>query len=112
MKSYIYIINAHIFQQLILKIFLSQGRVIKTQYPPWVLGIAVVMILAGVLPIPVVFILRRFQCLAFDVDIHQGSIRRIETTVSTKEMMSDQDVSRPFLYKVSKGRLGDQQLVY
>ncbi|CAB3249106.1 unnamed protein product [Arctia plantaginis] len=53
------------------------------------------MILAGVLPIPVVFILRRFQCLTFDVDIHQGSIRRIETTVSTKEMMSDQDVLSP-----------------
>lgn len=66
---------------------------VKTPYPSWVLGIAVAMILAGVLPIPVVFLLRRFQCLAFDVDIHQGSIRRIETTVSTKEMMSDQDVS-------------------
>ncbi|KAH9636320.1 hypothetical protein HF086_003287 [Spodoptera exigua] len=51
------------------------------------------MILAGVLPIPVVLLLRRFQCLQFDVDIHQGSIRRIETTVSTKEMMSDQDSS-------------------
>uniref|UniRef100_A0A2A4J9B6 Uncharacterized protein n=1 Tax=Heliothis virescens TaxID=7102 RepID=A0A2A4J9B6_HELVI len=49
------------------------------------------MIMAGVLPIPAVLLLRRFQCLAFDVDIHQGSIRRIETTVSTKEMMSDQD---------------------
>lgn len=65
----------------------------KMPYPNWVLGIAVAMILAGVLPIPVVLLLRRFQCLAFDVDIHQGSIRRIETTVSTKEMMSDQDVS-------------------
>ncbi|KPJ21529.1 hypothetical protein RR48_00094 [Papilio machaon] len=70
-----------------------QGRVEKTPYPNWVLGIAAGMILAGVLPIPVVLILRRFQCLALDVDIHQGSIRRIETTVSTKEMMSDQDVS-------------------
>jgi len=28
------------------------------------------------------------------VDIHQGSIRRIDTTVSTKEMMGDVDVSR------------------
>uniref|UniRef100_A0A2H1VRT5 SFRICE_029381 n=1 Tax=Spodoptera frugiperda TaxID=7108 RepID=A0A2H1VRT5_SPOFR len=70
-----------------------QGRVVKTPYPTWVLVIAVLMILAGVLPIPVVLLLRRFQCLQFDVDIHQGSIRRIETTVSTKEMMSDQDVS-------------------
>ncbi|KOB66239.1 Transporter [Operophtera brumata] len=71
-------------------------RVVKTPYPSWVLGVAVVMILAGVLPIPVVFLLRRFQCLTFDVDIHQGSIRRIETTVSTKEMMSDQDVKYNF----------------
>ncbi|KAF9420509.1 hypothetical protein HW555_003259 [Spodoptera exigua] len=71
------------------------GRVIKTPYPNWVLVIAVLMILAGVLPIPVVLLLRRFQCLQFDVDIHQGSIRRIETTVSTKEMMSDQDVLSP-----------------
>lgn len=70
-----------------------QGRVDKTPYPNWVLIIAMMMILAGVLPIPIVLLLRRFQCLALDVDIHQGSIRRIETTVSTKEMMSDQDVS-------------------
>ncbi|KAG7300709.1 hypothetical protein JYU34_015035 [Plutella xylostella] len=71
----------------------DKGRPVKLPYPDWVLGIAIAMILAGILPIPVVFLLRRFQCLAFDVDIHQGSIRRIETTVSTKEMMSDQDTS-------------------
>ncbi|XP_063629293.1 sodium-dependent neutral amino acid transporter B(0)AT3 [Cydia splendana] len=73
----------------------DEGRVVKTPYPDWVLLIALCMILAGILPIPVVLLLRRFQCLAFDVDIHQGSIRRIETTVSTKEMMSDQDVLSP-----------------
>lgn len=63
------------------------------QYPPWVLGIAVAMMLAGVLPIPIVFLLRRYQCLKFDVNIHEGSIRRIDTTVSTKEMITDVDVS-------------------
>ncbi|KAL4703762.1 hypothetical protein ACJJTC_017550 [Scirpophaga incertulas] len=73
----------------------AEGHTVKKSYPDWVLGIAVAMILAGILPIPVVLLLRRFQCLAFDVDIHQGSIRRIETTVSTKEMMSDQDVLSP-----------------
>ncbi|GBP89071.1 Sodium-dependent neutral amino acid transporter SLC6A17 [Eumeta japonica] len=73
----------------------EEGRVVNRAYPPWVLAIAVCMILAGVLPIPMVALLRRFQCLALDVDIHQGSIRRIETTVSTKEMMSDQDVLSP-----------------
>lgn len=64
-----------------------------TDYPGWVLGIAVVIILAGVAPIPIIFLLRRFQLLKLDVDIHQGSIRRIDTTVSTKEMMGDVDVS-------------------
>jgi len=58
-----------------------------------VLGIAVVIILAGVAPILFVFLLRRFQLVKLDVDIHQGSIRRIDTTVSTKEMMGDVDVS-------------------
>lgn len=66
---------------------------VSTAYPSWVMAIAIAMITAGVLPIPVVLILRRMQCLQLDVNIHQGSIRRIETTVSTKEMMDDQDVS-------------------
>lgn len=42
---------------------------------------------------PVVFLMRRCQCLKLDVDIHQGSIRRIETTASTKEMIDEDDVS-------------------
>lgn len=51
------------------------------------------MIIAGVLPMPIVYLLRRFQCLSVDLDIHQGSIRRNETTASTKVMMDDDDVS-------------------
>lgn len=52
------------------------------------------MILAGVLPMPIVFLMRSFQCLKVDLDIHQGSIRRNETTASTKEMIdNDDDVS-------------------
>lgn len=66
---------------------------VATDYPGWVLAIAVVIIFAGIAPIPIVFCLRRFQCVKLDVDIHQGSIRRIDTTVSTKEMMGDVDVS-------------------
>ncbi|XP_012523712.1 sodium- and chloride-dependent transporter XTRP3 [Monomorium pharaonis] len=68
------------------------GKAIPTDYPGWVLGIAVVIILAGIAPIPIVFLLRRFQLVKLDVDIHQGSIRRIDTTVSTKEMMGDVDL--------------------
>jgi hypothetical protein len=66
---------------------------VATPYPDWVMYIAVCIIAVGVLPIPAVFLLRRFQCLKFDTDIHQGAIRRIDTTASTREMMADVDVS-------------------
>jgi len=66
----------------------------QKSYPNWVMGIALSMILAGVLPMPIVFLMRSFQCLKVDLDIHQGSIRRNETTASTKEMIdNDDDVS-------------------
>lgn len=56
--------------------------------------IAFAMICAGILPMPLVYLLRRFQVLKVDLDIHQGSIRRNETTASTKEMIDqDDDVS-------------------
>ncbi|XP_061930276.1 sodium- and chloride-dependent transporter XTRP3 isoform X3 [Apis cerana] len=71
----------------------SRGIAVPTAYPGWVLAIAVVIIFAGIAPIPIVFLLRRFQCVKLDVDIHQGSIRRIDTTVSTKEMMGDVDTT-------------------
>lgn len=66
------------------------------EYPNWVMGIALAMITAGVLPMPIVFLLRRFQILKVDLDIHQGSIRRNETTASTKEMIDEDDVSIAF----------------
>ncbi|KAG5865600.1 hypothetical protein JTB14_020734 [Gonioctena quinquepunctata] len=69
----------------------EEGDVVATPYPSWVMGIAIVMILAGILPIPIVFLLRRYQILKLDVNIHEGSIRRIDTTVSTKEMITDVD---------------------
>lgn len=75
-----------------------QGEAKKTDYPGWVLGIAGIIILAGIAPIPIVYILRRFQLVKLDVDIHQGSIRRIDTTVSTKEMMGDVDVSTTYYW--------------
>ncbi|XP_033225106.1 sodium- and chloride-dependent transporter XTRP3 isoform X2 [Belonocnema kinseyi] len=70
----------------------SLGKTENTIYPDWVLAIAVGIILIGIAPIPIVFLLRRFQCIKLDVDIHQGSIRRIDTTVSTKEMIGDVDM--------------------
>lgn len=74
-----------------------QGAVVNTSYPNWVMYIAYSMILAGVLPMPLVYLLRRFQILNIDLDIHQGSIRRNETTASTKEMIDEDDVSRLWL---------------
>ncbi|KAG7213955.1 hypothetical protein KM043_003148 [Ampulex compressa] len=70
----------------------SLGMTVSSNYPGWVLAIAAAIIFAGIAPIPIVFLLRRFQCVKLDVDIHQGSIRRIDTTVSTKEMMGDVDL--------------------
>jgi len=70
-----------------------QGRTADEPYPDWVMCIAGLMITAGILPVPIVFILRCCQCLKLDLDIHQGAIRRIDTTVSTKEMIGDVDVS-------------------
>uniref|UniRef100_A0A1A9VXI1 Transporter n=1 Tax=Glossina austeni TaxID=7395 RepID=A0A1A9VXI1_GLOAU len=67
------------------------GLVEQTNYPSWVMIIALCMILAGVLPMPIVFLMRSFQCLKVDLDIHQGSIRRNETTASTKEMIDNDD---------------------
>lgn len=59
--------------------------------------IAFCMIGAGILPMPFVYLLRRFQLLKVDLDIHQGSIRRNETTASTKEMIDqDDDVSTSY----------------
>ncbi|KAK2586036.1 hypothetical protein KPH14_012039 [Odynerus spinipes] len=68
------------------------GVAVPTPYPDWVLAIAACIIFAGIAPIPIVFLLRICQCVKLDVDIHQGSIRRIDTTVSTKEMMGDVDL--------------------
>ncbi|KAL1513133.1 hypothetical protein ABEB36_002593 [Hypothenemus hampei] len=69
----------------------EKGVTVKTPYPGWVLVIAGGMVLAGILPIPIVFLLRRYQILKMDINIHEGSIRRIDTTVSTKEMITDVD---------------------
>ncbi|KAL1115171.1 hypothetical protein AAG570_007202 [Ranatra chinensis] len=73
----------------------NEGRTEKERYPPWVMCIAVIIVMASILPLFLVFILRRFQCLKVDLDIHQGAIKRIDTTVSTREMIGDVDVSIP-----------------
>lgn len=73
------------------------AQVVQKDFPGWVLGIALFMIVASIAPMPLTFLLRRFQILKVDLDIHQGSIRRNETTTSTKVMMDDDDVSEIIL---------------
>lgn len=70
------------------------------------MGIALAMITAGVLPMPIVYLLRRFQCLKVDLDIHQGSIRRNETTASTKEMIDEDEVRVRFEILVRREKCG------
>ncbi len=70
-----------------------QGKSFLTPYPQWVLIVGGLLATLSVLPIPVVFLLRRFQFLRLDTDINKGVIRRNETTISTKQMMTDVDVS-------------------
>ncbi|CAH1717250.1 unnamed protein product [Chironomus riparius] len=81
------------------------GKGVELHYPNWVMAIALGMIFAGILPMPLVYLLRRFQILKVDLDIHQGSIRRNETTASTKEMI-DQDDDDDDDYGNGKTRIG------
>lgn len=62
-----------------------------TPYPSWVLVLGGTLAALSVVPIPIVFLLRRFQCVRLDTDINKGVIRRNETTISTKQMMTDVD---------------------
>ena len=80
-------------------LFCLQGKSLLTPYPQWVLIVGGLLATLSVLPIPVVFLLRRFQFLRLDTDLNKGVIRRNETTISTKQMMTDVDVSSVFLSK-------------
>lgn len=64
----------------------------KTLYPAGIMAVAVFLMLAGTLPIPVVFLMRRFRCVKLDADIHQASIKRIDTTASTTGMVREAEV--------------------
>lgn len=76
------------------------------------MAIALGMIFAGILPMPLVYLLRRFQILKYDLDIHQGSIRRNETTASTKEMIDqDDDVSSNVYYFINLCRHSEKPVI-
>jgi len=66
------------------------GRGVKEEYPGWAMFVAMALLLGGVLPIPVVYFMRRFQCIRLDSDIQQASIKRVETTMSTQGMIRNE----------------------
>lgn len=55
--------------------------------------VCLLLLLAGFLPIPIVYLMRRFQCIRFDTNIHEASIKRVETTISTQGMIKGEEVS-------------------
>jgi len=67
---------------------LARGE--KEPYPGWAMFVAMALLLGGVLPIPVVYLMRRFQCIRLDSDIQQASIKRVETTMSTQGMIRNE----------------------
>ena len=69
-----------------------QAEPVKSEYPTSVMAIAVLLTLAGTAPILIVFLMRRFQCVKVDMDIHQAAIKRIDTTVSTTGMVREAEV--------------------
>ena len=64
----------------------------KAEYPTSVMVVAVFLMLAGTAPILIVFLMRRFQCVKADMDIHQAAIKRIDTTTSTTGMVREAEV--------------------
>lgn len=96
-----YFLVYHLLIHFIFFLAGFQGKSFLTPYPQWVLIIGGLLATLSVLPIPVVFLLRRFQFLRLDTDINKGVIRRNETTISTKQMMTDVDVNF-FKYKIWK----------
>jgi len=63
---------------------------VREQYPTWAMIVAMCLLLGGVLPIPIVYVMRRFQLLRFDSNIHHASIKRVETTMSTQGMIRNE----------------------
>ncbi|XP_018020637.1 sodium-dependent neutral amino acid transporter B(0)AT3 isoform X2 [Hyalella azteca] len=79
-------------------------------YPTWAMFVAFALLLGGILPVPIVYFMRRFQCIRLDSDIHQASIKRVETTMSTQGMIRNEELPRNdsgvwTVYKSSKNFL-------
>lgn len=68
------------------------GHAVKTPYPGWAMVVSVILLSGGFLPIPIVYLMRRLQCTRYDTDIHQASIKRVETTISTTGMIKSEEL--------------------
>ncbi|KAK3871958.1 hypothetical protein Pcinc_022937 [Petrolisthes cinctipes] len=68
------------------------GQSEKEPYPGWAMFVCLALLMGGFLPIPIVYLMRRFQCVRFDSDIHQASIKRVETTISTQGMIKGEEL--------------------
>ncbi|XP_057325317.1 sodium- and chloride-dependent transporter XTRP3 isoform X1 [Microplitis mediator] len=66
----------------------SLGKTILTDYPNWVLMIGICIILIGIAPILIVFLLRKYK----GIKIEGKNICRTDTTISAKEIMADVDL--------------------
>ncbi|XP_045584520.1 sodium-dependent neutral amino acid transporter B(0)AT3 isoform X1 [Procambarus clarkii] len=71
---------------------MEEGFAIKEPYPGWAMFVCMLLLLGGFLPIPIVYFMRRCQCIRFDTDIHQASIKRVETTISTQGMIKGEEL--------------------
>lgn len=69
-----------------------EGKAEHDAYPGWAMFVCLLLLLAGFLPIPIVYFMRRFQCIRFDSNIHEASIKRVETTMSTQGMIKGEEL--------------------
>ncbi|XP_042216097.1 sodium-dependent neutral amino acid transporter B(0)AT3-like isoform X4 [Homarus americanus] len=97
------------------------GNAVREPYPGWAMFVCLILLMGGFLPIPIVYLMRRCQCIRFDTDIHQASIKRVETTISTQGMIkgeesmpridtSDSEWTRLFIDRVDSSQSLDDNL--
>lgn len=70
----------------------EEGKAMDVPYPGWAMFVSLLLLLAGFMPIPIVYLMRRFQCIRFDTNIHEASIKRVETTISTQGMIKGEEL--------------------
>lgn len=78
---------------------------VKEPYPTWAMVVAFSLLLGGILPVPIVYFMRRFQCIRLDTDIQTASIKRVETTMSTQGMIRNEEIDE---YHDSPGEEDDE----